>query len=225
MLVQRDGDSNFVKVLDFGLAKLSISTLLEGEADSQPVAVKCSRATARCSAMPAYMAPEQAAGGEVDGRTDLYALGVVLYEMLSGVLPFDGDDSAALLRMHRDRERAALRERAPHIKIPPALESLVMRLLEKKPEKRFENAKQCMDAIDSVIAAEGLKYDPSMKLQARLDGQEHGSASTGSDRPTVVAPEDYEKQSVASFANAETKLDANSIPAALVRSRPRSGSG
>ncbi|HNN92061.1 MAG TPA: serine/threonine-protein kinase [Pseudomonadota bacterium] len=213
MLVQRDGDSNFVKVLDFGLAKLSISTLLEGEADSP---ARRSEVLTRYGAVfgtPAYMAPEQAAGGEVDGRTDLYALGVVLYEMLSGVLPFDGDDSAALLRMHVIASVPPLRERAPHIKIPPALESLVMRLLEKKPEKRFENAKQCMDAIDSVIAAEGLKYDPSMKLPSPVStGKNTAVPRPGSDRPTVVAPEDYEKQSVASFANAETKLDANSDP-------------
>lgn len=213
MLVQRDGDSNFVKVLDFGLAKLSISALLDGESD-QPS--RRSEVLTRYGAVfgtPAYMAPEQAAGGEVDGRTDLYALGVVLYEMLAGVLPFDGDDSAALLRMHVVATVPSIRERAPHIKIAPALEALVMRLLEKKPEKRFDNAKQCLEALDAVIAAEGLKYDPSMKLPAPgASGRAAAVGGPGNDRPTVVAPEDYEQKSAASFANAETKLDPSSDP-------------
>jgi serine/threonine protein kinase len=213
MLVMRDGDANFVKVLDFGLAKLSISALLDGESDH---VARRSEVLTRYGAVfgtPAYMAPEQAAGGEVDGRTDLYALGVVLYEMLSGLLPFDGDDSAALLRMHVVATVPSLRDRAPHIKVPPALESLVMRLLEKKPEKRFENAKQCLEAMETVILAEGLKYDPSMKLPvAAPPAKSVAIAGPGNDRPTMVAPDDYEQKSAASFANAETKLDASSDP-------------
>lgn len=213
MLVNRDGDSNFVKVLDFGLAKLSISALLDGEADH---VARRSEVLTRYGAVfgtPAYMAPEQAAGGEVDGRTDLYALGVVLYEMLSGVLPFDGDDSAALLRMHVVATVPSLRDRAPHIKVPPALESLVMRLLEKKPEKRFDNAKQCLEAMDNVVLAEGLKYDPSMKFPSPAAAAKSVAiAGPGNDRPTMVAPDDYEQKSAASFANAETKLDPSSDP-------------
>ena len=214
MLVLRDGDSNFVKVLDFGLAKLSISALLEGESDHS---VRRSEVLTRYGAVfgtPAYMAPEQAAGGEVDGRTDLYTLGVVLYEMLSGVLPFDGDDSAALLRMHVVAKVPTLKDRAPHIKIPPALEALVMRLLEKKPESRIQSAKLLLEALDSLIAAEGLKYDPSLSLPSPTSSGRQVTVGRGSsnDHPTKVAPEDYEQKSAAAFANAETKLDPNPDP-------------
>ena len=214
MLVLRDGDSNFVKVLDFGLAKLSISALLEGESETS---VRRSEVLTRYGAVfgtPAYMAPEQAAGGEVDGRTDLYALGVVLYEMLSGVLPFDGDDSAALLRMHVVAKVPTLKERAPHIKIPPALEALVMRLLEKKPESRIQSAKLLLEALDTLIAAEGLKYDPSQSLPSPVSTGRNTAVgrAPANDHPTKVAPDDYEQKSAAAFANAETKLDPNPDP-------------
>src|SRR5262249_10500869 len=132
MLVSREGDANMAKILDFGLAKLSIRSLLDsvggapqGEMQTRYGAV---------FGTPTYMAPEQAAGGEVDGRTDLYALGVVLYEMLSGHPPFDGDDSAALLRQHVVASVPPLRSRVPGQKIPESVETLVMRLLQKHPD-------------------------------------------------------------------------------------------
>ncbi|MBL9003091.1 MAG: serine/threonine protein kinase [Myxococcales bacterium] len=214
MLVLRDGDGNFVKVLDFGLAKLSVSALLDGESDH---GVRRSEILTRYGAVfgtPAYMAPEQAAGGEVDGRTDLYALGVVLYEMLSGVLPFDGDDSAALLRMHVVAKVPTMKERAPHIKIPPALEALVMRLLEKKPESRIQSAKLLLEALDTLITAEGLKYDPSQSLPSPTSTGRSVvvGRGAGNEHPTKVAPEDYEQKSAAAFTNAETKLDPNPDP-------------
>src|SRR5258708_20925934 len=84
MLVDRDGNSDYVKVLDFGLAKI------ESEAVAGPV----SKALTRHGALvgtPSYMSPEQAIGEGVDPRADLYAVGVILFEMLTGVCPFRGD--------------------------------------------------------------------------------------------------------------------------------------
>lgn len=192
MLVARDGDDHLVKVLDFGLAKVSVRALLdEGAASPNEVLTRYGAVFGT----PAYMAPEQAAGGEVDGRTDLYALGVLLYEMLTGRLPFDGDDSAALLRQHVVAQVPSIKSRAPGLKIPDALEALVLRLLEKRPDKRYEHAKALLEALDALVLAEGLAYNPSssaMRLQ-KVDGASNATAQS-SQNPTVVAPDELSKR-------------------------------
>src|SRR4029077_7612933 len=98
MLVQKEGDVDFVKVLDFGLAQVRVEALLATEGD-----VTRSEALTRYGTIfgtPAYMSPEQAVGAEVDGRTALYALGVIIYELLTGDPPFLGEDPAELLKAH-----------------------------------------------------------------------------------------------------------------------------
>ena len=107
------------------------------------------------------MAPEQAAGAEVDGRTDLYTLGIVFYEMLTGNPPFDGDEPGALLKQHLVAKVPPLKEKIPTLKVPDALEALIQRLLEKRPDKRVESARQLLEAIEKIMTSEGLRYDPS----------------------------------------------------------------
>ena len=162
MLVAREGDLDFVKVLDFGLAKVRVEELLHSPESDTKSEVLTRYGT--IFGTPAYMAPEQAAGGEVDGRTDLYALGVVMYELLTGQVPFDSDDPATLLRQQVLAPVPPLAEKAPHIQVPAALEALIMRLLEKNPDKRPADARQLQDAIEKLTAAEGLRYEPSQPL-------------------------------------------------------------
>ncbi|HTM46360.1 MAG TPA: serine/threonine-protein kinase [Polyangiaceae bacterium] len=132
MLVEKDGDPDFVKVLDFGIAKLS--------------ATKETRtALTRFGTVfgtPQYMAPEQAAGRTVDGRADLYAVGVILYEMLCGRPPFDADDLLVLLTQQMTQPPPRLPSW-----VTPNTAALVMQLLEKEPEARPQSATDLLPAL------------------------------------------------------------------------------
>lgn len=107
-----------VKILDFGIAKL-VEQQLELTATGVVIGT------------PNYMSPEQSNGERVDGRADLYSLGVNLYEMVTGSVPFHGDSTLAVLHQHSVRKPVAPSESAPDRAIPPELERIVMRCLEK----------------------------------------------------------------------------------------------
>ncbi len=142
-LVTQGDDLDFAKILDFGIAKLLGST----DHDS----VKLTQAGVAFGT-PVYMSPEQAVGNPVDGRADLYAATVVLYEMLTGRPPFYSDDKLEVLSMHTTRQPPPLAETAPGIEVPPAVEELVMHGLAKRPNERFASAEEYIAAIDDVLA-------------------------------------------------------------------------
>lgn len=141
-LVNQDGDPDFAKILDFGIAKLVGST----EKDN----TKLTQAGVAFGT-PAYMSPEQAVGNPVDGRADLYAATVVLYELLAGVAPFRSDDKIEVLSMHTTRPPPPFAESAPHLMIPQNVEALVMCGLAKRPDERFADAAAYVTAIDTVL--------------------------------------------------------------------------
>ena len=116
-----------VKILDFGIAKL---------AERQSALT----ATGLVVGTPSYISPEQAIGDPVDGRTDIYALGAILYEMLVGIVPFRGESALAVLHQHSVRMPIAPSEAAPERSIPAALEAIVLRCLAKNPAERFASA-------------------------------------------------------------------------------------
>ena len=93
----------------------------------------------------AYMAPEQALGNELDGRTDLYALGVMLYELTTGRLPFDADSALAVLSQHL--HAPVVPPRTYRADLPEFLDAVILRLLAKSPEQRFATAAEVADAI------------------------------------------------------------------------------
>jgi eukaryotic-like serine/threonine-protein kinase len=128
ILLSEDGR---VKVGDFGIAKAAESADLTQEG--------AFLGTAK------YLAPEQVEAGPVDGRTDLYALGVVLYEMLCGRVPFEGDSSSstALARLHSDPQRPRLVKPG----IPRELEAITMRLLARSPDARYSTATEARAAL------------------------------------------------------------------------------
>jgi serine/threonine-protein kinase len=114
-----------VKLLDFGLAKLSGKTDLSSSTRTR---------TGVLVGTPAYMAPEQARGKAVDGRTDIYALGILAYKMLTGTLPFKADSAMDLIVLHLNAPRPSPEKLAP--KTPPELSRLVVRMMAKLPEER-----------------------------------------------------------------------------------------
>jgi Flp pilus assembly protein TadD/TolB-like protein len=130
-----------VKVLDFGLAKL------EGEAR------RLTR-TGTTMGTVAYMSPEQASGDTVDARSDLWSLGVVLYEMLTGRLPFKGERDHSLIYSILHDTAAALRTHLPGA--PRAVERLLERLLEKDPRHRYQSATEVVAALEALARGENL---------------------------------------------------------------------
>ncbi|AKU96522.1 Serine/threonine protein kinase PrkC, regulator of stationary phase [Labilithrix luteola] len=166
MLVERDGDPDFVKVLDFGIAKVQIGELTEHEPSVGPGQQVLTQA-GMVYGTPEYMAPEQALGQPVDARADLYALGVILYEMLTGVRPFDAESKVALLGMQVTAPVPAMVRKNAEANVPPEVEALVSRLLAKEASERLADARELIDGITAILiqlAAAGRidpRYAPS----------------------------------------------------------------
>ncbi len=147
-----------VKLLDFGLARG-----VDDPDGATPSAVGAEKPTGYVLyGTPEYMAPEQAAGAPLDARADLYALGCVLYEMITGSLPFTGPSSVAVLDAKIKGSPERPRSRAPAREIPPAVDALVMKALARHPSQRFQTATEMRLAVESALA------DPSRRSRARL---------------------------------------------------------
>ena len=157
-----------VKVLDFGIAKLATDTLEEDEAHT----------LTQVGAMigtPRYMSPEQCDGAELTPASDVYGLGVILYEMLTGIVPFSGSTPLAIAMKHTSEEPRPPRDFVTSI--PPSLEAVVLHALEKAPEKRPQDAAEFRREL--LATAERL-------------GLEHGATTSA---PDLQALRDVGKQS------------------------------
>lgn len=133
------GARDFIKVIDFGIAKD-----LEGKAEVG----RALTASGSIYGTAAYVAPELLAGKTADPRVDIYALGVLMYELLAGEKPFSGETLADILLGHLQTAPTPLRVRAPG-RVPAAVDALVLHALEKDPARRF----QSMAALAAAVAA------------------------------------------------------------------------
>jgi eukaryotic-like serine/threonine-protein kinase len=140
LLPGRDGEE-LVKIVDFGIVKII------GD-DSQEKEEELTQEGSFVGS-PKYMAPEQInRGGKVDARTDVYSFGIILYQCVTGTVPFESESSVQTLMAHVNEPPQPMRERAPRAEIPDWLDELVMACLEKAPEKR----PQTMDAVAKTLA-------------------------------------------------------------------------
>lgn len=151
-----------VKVLDFGIAKVK-----EARLGAEAGAVTLTK-VGEVIGTPQYMSPEQAMGkrgDELDGRSDLYSLGVVMYQMLSGDLPFKADTTMAMILAHLQTPPAPLATIHPELHIPAPLAAVVMRLLEKNRDLRPNNAVALIEALDR---AEKMAADEPAMPETRV---------------------------------------------------------
>ena len=145
-----------VKILDFGLAKLRPQNpAVDSGSDVQTQKAITDPGTVMGTV--GYMSPEQVRGQDVDHRADIFSFGVILYEMLSGQRAFQGESLAETMT-------AILKEEPPDLteinsKVPPQLERIVRRCLEKKPERRFQSTSDLCFAIEALSTPSGLRLD------------------------------------------------------------------
>jgi len=178
--------SDIVRVLDFGIAKLRDE---RGDVTAMPLTQ-----AGDLLGTPQYMAPEQIRGEKVDGRTDVYALGAMLYEMITGRLPFEANSLMAILSKHLTELPISPASKRPDLNIAPELDRLIMELLQKDPNARPSSMEELGERLVSL--AEFLRTDSSpyaMYMQqptnrAAAPGQPHLTGPMPGTPGTLSAP-------------------------------------
>ncbi|MGH7439155.1 MAG: serine/threonine-protein kinase [Polyangiaceae bacterium] len=182
VLVSNHGD---VKIFDFGIAS-RVNPSPEDAASVDPLALGPRRVEdVSAFGTPAYMSPEQILGETVDARSDVFSLGIVLYQMLCGARPFERGDETdarpAALRIRRDPP-VPLYRRAPDV--PPALERIVMRAIEKLPVDRFQSAEVMAEQLaDIATTRTGLRGERIVAQGLQLLGLAPGPESAAGAPP------------------------------------------
>lgn len=150
--ITRAGDQDYIKLIDFGIAKdvsADVSTMTD---------------TGVVMGTPHYMAPEQATAQPVDARTDVYAMGVILFHLLTGSRPFNADSVVAVLTKHLTEKRPSPRDRCPEAGISPELERTLLKAMAKEPDDRWQTAAEFRDAL---MAIEALDTTSAVPLPAK----------------------------------------------------------
>jgi serine/threonine protein kinase len=148
---EREAQFDFVKILDFGVAKVHDPEVAEGRVTQQGVVF----------GTPEYMAPETARVGTADPRTDVYALGVMFYEMLTGVVPFTGNTPVDVMLKLVSEAVIPPRKRAPGIEITDEAEALIMKALSKDPRRRQQSMEELVRELQRSYGS--VRYRRSLQ--------------------------------------------------------------
>ncbi|HET6151140.1 MAG TPA: serine/threonine-protein kinase [Polyangia bacterium] len=166
-LIERDGRRDFVKLLDFGVAKLSDATLEDASTFKTSAGIVVGT--------PDYMAPEQALGNAVDHRCDLYSLGVILFEMVAGRLPFVARTAREVMVQHMTATPPRPSQLNPAYNIPVELEDLILDCLRKEPQERPANIKEVEQRLQLILddfitgdTDQGLRFKPKRHVDRWL---------------------------------------------------------
>jgi serine/threonine protein kinase len=160
MIVDPDTPYELLKVMDFGLAKLLTPDQFAKITQTH---------TEFAVGTPGYMCPEQARGDEMDGRGDLYSVGVILYELLAGRLPFAGRSTMDLLLAHVTEDPPPLTFETDNLDVPPAVEDVVRRCLAKNPDDRPRNARELAELYEAALITD-VEHTPNRSLSLSANG-------------------------------------------------------
>jgi serine/threonine protein kinase len=233
ILTADEQGEEIAKVLDFGIAKLR-----EAAGTDQPGMTM----TGMVVGTPLYMSPEQFMGkkaaGEIDGRTDIYSLGVVLYQMVTAQLPFEGDTPYSLMMQHLQGTVRPPHELVPELHIPESLSRVILKAIDKSREQRFQTAEEFIAGLDQVkdgpatagqVANAIVESEPITSVPTVKEPVENIAAPTAS-RISPVSPTPPPTQSrdsqvstappksgTTNAANAPTPVDVPSVSSVPVQ--------
>jgi serine/threonine-protein kinase len=188
MVVDADSPYEKIKVMDFGLAKLIDS---RARTLNKPTVTNADFAVGT----PGYISPEQVRGDEMDHRSDLYSVGVILFELLTGRLPFSGAETMDVLLAHATQAPPTFAQMGAGAWVAPSVEALVQRCLAKDPQERPASARELAEAYEAALASEEARQ--SMQPLAEPTEPVHSSA-----RPTpppdavTLTPPDFDPRTV-----------------------------
>jgi serine/threonine-protein kinase len=173
-LTQQGGTSDFPKVLDFGLAKVSEKQMGRGSMMLTQQGM--------VFGTPEFMSPEQTQGEALDRRSDIYSLGLILYELLTGKLPFDAEKPIDIMRAHVQEAPIPLNERVAGKTFSRELEAVLAKAIAKKKEDRYDTA------VDMAVALKGCLKNPLASTAARraLPSDPPGGAAAPRPRPSAT---------------------------------------
>jgi serine/threonine-protein kinase len=206
-----------VKLVDFGVAKMTELDHAEGSGGR-----KLTR-TGMIFGTPEYMSPEQANGQPLDHRVDVYALGIILYETLTGSVPFEGESFMAVLSKHAVQTVPPLREMWPGLSVSPELEAVVMCALTKSREQRYPHMRAFAEALEAVPELpDTIPRDSHVPVRTSTPGSLVAPVR-------ALTPQSQASESVASTApepsltplSTETSLSPQDVPVELAASKPR----
>ena len=178
IIISRDGK---VKVTDFGIAKATTSNTI----------------TSNAMGSVHYLSPEQARGGYSDEKSDIYSLGVTLYEMLSGKVPFAGDNTVSVALLHIQGEAMPLRELDPEI--PVSVDKIVQKCMQKRPERRYHTASELISDLKKAITNPDGDF-----VQI--------PAFAATDSPTINISDDLNKIKSGAFLDDDLRATKNLTP-------------
>ncbi len=178
IIISRDGK---VKVTDFGIAKATTSNTI----------------TSNAMGSVHYLSPEQARGGYSDEKSDIYSLGVTLYEMLSGKVPFAGDNTVSVALLHIQGEAMPLRELDPEI--PVSIDKIVQKCMQKRPERRYHTASELISDLKKAITNPDGDF-----VQI--------PAFSATDSPTINISDDLSKIKSGAYSQDDLRVTKNLTP-------------
>jgi len=226
LLVRQPDGNDLVKVLDFGIAKVREGSFDIGGGYT-------ATQTGLIIGTPQYISPEQARGeqgDQIDGRADLYSLGIVLYEMVTGELPFQSQTAVGMLMHHLQTPPPDPKQVKPDLNIPPGFSALLHKALEKDPANRYQTAQDMLQAIQQVQQSTN---EGKTTMVLTSEAWAHPAASSAAAQPARVPTAPTQRATVYTPAKTQPATvppakAASAIRPALVQSKvasPKSGKG
>jgi serine/threonine-protein kinase len=206
-LIQREGQPHFVKILDFGIAKVM---------GLDPNGPRLTR-TGMIFGTPEYMAPEQAEGKDTDHRADIYAVGCIMYHLITGQTPFVAESFMTMLTKHLMEEPVPPSARRPDLVVTPEMDALVLKALEKERDNRWQSMAELLEAVAVCPGPEAVAPKPPGGQTVAMGGA-HAAAALKILRSKGNAPE-TERISRKAVDSAVSGAAMDSYPSQTSRSK------